>query len=185
MQVNPTIRKSVPEDLPAIRLVVESAFGQQHEMQLIEDLLADPSAMPLVSLVAGMDGKVIGHILFSRVTFDPDPGSSELNHAILAPMAVDPFWQKRGVGGALIRTGLDHLRQLRTGLVFVLGHPDYYPRYGFKHDAASYGFTAPYPIPGQHADAWMLQVLDRRALAYAPATVRCADALNKTEYWVE
>ena len=104
--------------------------------------------------------------------------------SLLAPLSVVPDTQGKGVGGLLISEGLNHLRKSGTDLVFVLGHPDYYPRHGFE-TAATYGLNAPYPIAEEHTEAWMVQALRPGLLGTCTGTLTCADAIDKPEYWQE
>jgi len=116
----------------AIRRVNEVAFGRVDEARLIGGLHAE--GVVLLSLVAELDGQIAGHILFSRMWID---GSGTPIPAVaLAPMAVLPEFQRRGIGGQLIRHGLDELRARAERIVIVLGHPGYYPRFGFGTAAA-------------------------------------------------
>ena len=103
---------------------------------------------------------------------------------MLAPLAVHPDVQARGIGGRLVVEGLGRLKRAGVGLVFVLGHPGYYPRFGFI-EAGANGFSAPYPIPPENAAAWMVQALRPGLLGAVPGRVVCADALDKPEYWRE
>jgi putative acetyltransferase len=84
----------------------------------------------------------------------------------------------------LIKDGLHRLAESGVGLVFVLGHPKYYPRHGFE-PALPKGFEPPYPISAKLADAWMVQLLRKDAMGKTPRTLRCCDALNKPELWGE
>ena len=122
------IRTETPDDYPSIRRVNEEAFGGREEADLIEALRAEGSV--LLSLVAA-DADVVGHVLFSRMSVE------DTGHAIpavaLAPVAVRPELQRRGIGKALIREGLARLHNAGERLVIVVGHPDYYPRFGFVH----------------------------------------------------
>tara|TARA_R110000765_G_scaffold426037_1_gene540453 strand:- start:58 stop:387 length:330 start_codon:yes stop_codon:yes gene_type:complete len=104
---------------------------------------------------------------------------------ILGPLAVKPQYQSRGVGGKLIKKGLEILKEKSSELVFVLGHKKYYPKYGFIPDAGKLGFAAPYPIPTKDANAWMVQSLTPKGLEYNHGKIRCADELNKPEHWKE
>ena len=115
-------------DASDIREVETRAFGFGKEADLVASLLEDESARPALSLLARYEGKAVGHILFTRATFKGEM-DSPLMH-ILAPLAVIPEYQGMGVGGRLIRTGIEHLRLMGCQTVFVLGHATYYPRHG-------------------------------------------------------
>ena len=95
-----------------------------------------------------------------------------------------PDAQNRGVGQALINEGLKQLKKSDVNLVFVLGHPGYYPRCGFV-PAGNLGFDAPYPIPDENADAWMIQELNGNHVGRTNGTVQCSDALDQPQYWRE
>jgi putative acetyltransferase len=112
------------------------AFPQPGEAKLVDALRAANAAT--VSLVAECDGRVIGHILFSPVRVEGEGGAFVAQG--LAPMAVDPGCQRAGVGSALVRAGLDACRDAGHAIVFVLGHPDYYQRFGFQ-SAVSRGLS--------------------------------------------
>lgn len=180
---NITIRESTDAEEAEIRDLVRIAFRQEDETRLVSDLLHDDSARPVLSLSAVHEDKIVGHILFSRVYFEEMPESPMMH--ILAPLAVAPDFQGMGVGGSLIRKGIESLRTMGSQIVFVLGHKAYYPRFGFIPDAAASGYEAPYPIPEVHADAWMYQCLDKGAHVHEKGKIRCADSLNRPEYWVE
>ena len=179
------IREANESDLSDVLHVERQAFGADKGpeiVELIDELLRDPSAMPLLSLIAVDDDQVIGHILFTKaqIIYPKKPISA----AILAPLAVIPDAQSQGVGGQLIEEGLRVLSESGVELVFVLGHPEYYPRHGFK-TAGHLGFEAPYPIPDKHANAWMVQALRPGLIGSVNGKVVCADALNKPEHWRE
>jgi predicted N-acetyltransferase YhbS len=176
------IRPTNTDDLDAISMIHETAFGQNDEALLTAALLTDPSAAPKISLIAIVDGKPVGHILFTRASLTIPKTS--VTASILAPLAVVPEVQGTGIGGELIRNGLKRLADDGTDLVFVLGHPSYYPRFGF-HPAGACNLDAPYPIPPQHADAWMVLSLTDGLIGTVQGQVACADALSKPEYWVE
>ena len=118
-----------------------SAFETPSEADLVDALRAQ--ATPVVSLVAEDDGGLVGHIMFSPVTLPEHPG---LRIAGLAPMAVEPEHQRKGVGSALVRAGLEQCRQLGFGAVVVLGHPAYYPRFGFS-SSRRFGIGCEYDVP--------------------------------------
>ena len=172
--------ESSDADLGAVLAVSRAAFGGEDVPALVRELLIDPSARPLLSLVVSDDGQIIGHALFTavRVGTEETPGSA----AILAPLAVLPDEQRRGVGGLLVRTGLGLLRDRGVRLVFLAGHPGYYPRHGFV-PAYPQGFTPPFPV--SPAEAWMVRPLESDALGSAGGVVICADAINKAEHWRE
>lgn len=123
-------RQAVDDD--AIRRVNDAAFGGTHESKLIEDLRT--GGLAAIELVAVEQAAIVGHILFSTlsVTFR-DRSAKGL---ALAPMAVQPGRQRQGIGSALVRTGLDVARDLAWQAVIVLGHPDFYPRFGFSAELA-------------------------------------------------
>lgn len=162
-----------------------SAFGAMEGaeiVQLIADLLIDESAQPVLSLVATVDNGIVGHILFSKVRVRQS--EREVSAAILAPLAVHPELQSRGIGGQLVTEGLNQLSESGVELVFVLGHPGYYPRFGFSA-ARIKGFEAPYPIPQKHAEAWMVKALRPGVVEGPGGRVICADALADPKYWRE
>ncbi|WP_420347359.1 GNAT family N-acetyltransferase [Pelagibius sp.] len=181
------IRETAEGDLPDILRVHRLAFGQEEEATLTEAILRDPSAQPVLSLIAIVGGETVGHVLFSRARLS-NTGSAEMeagpSAAILAPLAVVPAVQGQGIGGALIRRGLEELSRAGTAFVFVLGWPAYYRRHGFR-TAGRLGFAAPYPIAARNADAWMVQPLGDDRAGEGDYQVTCADAMNKPEYWQE
>ena len=121
------IRAEESSDVAAVHALNTVAFGGPAEAILVDALRA--AARPIVSLVAEDGGEVVGHILFSPVTVEC---SGEVFHGMgLAPMAVAPDHQHRGVGTALVETGLKQLSAAKCPFVVVIGHPEYYPRFGF------------------------------------------------------
>ena len=138
------------------------AFGYSKEARLVADLLNDESACQTLSLLARHNGKAVGHILFTRATFKGEPDSPMMH--ILAPLAVVPEYQGAGVGGGLIRHGIEQLKAMGSQTVFVLGHATYYPRHGFEPCAGDKGYPAPYPIPEARKACWMLQPLSSQPL---------------------
>ena len=180
MQIRPTKES----DLHDVLLVEKAAFGTEEGQEiadLVNDLLGDPSAMPILSLIAIKDNQVIGHILFTKAIID---SNHSISAVILAPLAVIPAAQSQGVGGQLINEGLKCLSESGVDLVFVLGHPEYYPRHGFK-PASILGFNAPYPIQQEHADAWMVKELRSGVIGSVSGKVQCSDVLNQPEHWRE
>jgi putative acetyltransferase len=121
-----------PEHRAMVRRVVEAAFGRSDEADLIDRIRAERAV--LLSLVARRGDDIVGHILFSRMWIDTADG--EVPAVALAPLAVLPAHQRGGIGGSLIRQGLDALRESGESLVVVLGDPNYYSRFGFSIDGA-------------------------------------------------
>jgi putative acetyltransferase len=122
------IRPERPDDIAAIQAVNRQAFGQADEAVLV-DALRD-GGFAVASLVAEDAGRIVGHILFSRLPVAA--GGRIVEGAALAPMAVMPDRQREGIGSALVRAGLVACRAAGIAAVVVLGHPDYYPRFGFS-----------------------------------------------------
>ena len=136
------ISPETPADFTAVREVNELAFEQPAEAGLVDALRR--AAHPTISLVAVDDGRVVGHIFFSPVTIEGPQGISDAMG--LAPMAVRPECQNRGIGSLLVREGLAACVGLDEHVVVVLGHPHYYPRFGFV-PAATKGLSCEYPVP--------------------------------------
>ena len=141
--VDAIVRCEHPDDTrehSVIRSIHEAAFGRPDEADLVESLRSEGAV--LLSLVAGVEQRVVGHILFSRMSIETSNGP--VPAAALAPVAVFPDHQRRGIGGQLIRSGLDLLRERGEQIVIVLGHPGYYPRFGFSSEKA-HSLESPFP----------------------------------------
>lgn len=175
------IRETTLSDLNNIMQVEEQAFGYDKEARLTAELLADKSAEPVVSLLAFYREEAVGHILFTRAYFN---GRQEqpLMH-IMAPLAVKPAYQRQGIGGMLIKAGLQLLEEKGSNLVFVLGHKAYYPRYGFIPRATRLGYPAPYPVPDEFQDYWMVQPVGKTGFDAGKGSIKCSDTLNRPEHW--
>lgn len=145
------IRREHAADIPGIRAVVTAAFETSIEADLVDALRRE--AAPVLSLVAEEREAVVGHILFSPATLDGHP---ELALMGLAPMAVLPGWQRQGIGSALVRAGLEGCAELGARGVVVLGHADYYPRFGFV-PASRFGLASEYVVADEHFMALELQ----------------------------
>ena len=153
----PIIRPETPEDIDSIRYVNEQAFGQENESKLIEKLRNH--GVLTISLVAVQDGEIVGHIAFSPVAVES--GLSSFEAIALAPMAVLPAYQRKGIGSQMVRAGLEECRRLGHEIIVVLGHPDYYPRFGFVL-ARPKGIDCEFEVP---EEAWMILELQDGALA--------------------
>ena len=179
------IRRSTHSDREAIYRVHRDAFGAEEGpeiVDLVRGLLEDETARPYLSLVAESDRGVVGHVLFTAVrvrSLRCDPSAR-----ILAPLAVAREFQRRGAGELLTREGLMQLGECGVELVFVLGHPSYYPRFGFQ-PAGVLGFEAPYPIPNENADAWMVKELEPGAIQRSQGRVECSSVLSDSKHWIE
>ena len=134
------IRAEEQRDWAAVHAVNVSAFETPSEANLVDALREQ--AQPLVSLIAEDNGAVVGHIMFSPVSLS---GNTVLKIMALAPMAVAPEHQRKGIGSALVRAGLEQCQRLGFGAVVVLGHPDYYPRFGFS-SSARFGISCEYEV---------------------------------------
>jgi putative acetyltransferase len=164
------IRTGMEKDRAAIRAVNEAAFPTAAEANLVEVL--HEQATRSISLVAEADGMVIGHIMFSPVVL---VGQPDLRIMGLAPMAVVPERQHEGVGSALVRAGLAECARLGYGAVVVLGHPGYYPRFGFA-PAAGFGIGCEYDVP---QEAFMLVELEQGYLDGASGIIQYHAAFGR------
>jgi putative acetyltransferase len=122
------IRTESPPDFPAIATVVQAAFGSPREARLVEDVRASEHYVPELAFVAVEDGEVVGHTMLSYVWLD----GADTRVLQLSPLAVAPEHQGRGIGAELTRAALRAADERREPLVLVLGHPSYYPRFGFR-----------------------------------------------------
>jgi putative acetyltransferase len=150
------VRPEAAPDHDAVRRVHELAFAPSgDEAKLVDELRAAGDLVPDLCLVAVEDDEVVGHIAYSRARL-------ESGHEVLAlaPMGVLPERQRDGIGSALVRASLERAAATDFPLVVVLGHPAYYPRFGFEPGAAS-GVLDPYGVP---QEAWMVH----RLPAYTP-----------------
>jgi len=161
------VRPESPQDHDGIRRVHELAFAPSPgEARLVDGLRAAGDLVPELCLVALDEGEVVGHIAYSRARLDS--GHEVLS---LAPMGVLPERQRDGIGSVLVRESLERAASTDFPLVVVLGHPDYYPRFGFE-PAAPLGVIDPYGAP---PEAWMAQRLPgyvpeaRGGVSYAEA----------------
>jgi len=151
------IRLEKPDDIPAVRTINEEAFGQATEANIVDKLRR--SCSDALSLVAEDDGIIAGHILFTPVVIDSQ--TLKVEGMGLAPMAVLPGLQRRGIGSELVRKGLDTLRGRYCPFVIVLGHPEYYPRFGFEPSSR---YNVKCQWEGIPDEVFMILVFDKNAL---------------------
>jgi len=142
--VSVKVRPAEEPDYQDIYKINREAFGGYNEAMLVANLRSTNNFIPGLSLVAEIEGQVVGYILFSRVLLETQDG--ELPILALAPLAVIPKHQNQGVGTALVKQGLKVCLQYGEKVVVVLGHADFYPRFGFTQ-ACSKGVQAPFPVP--------------------------------------
>ena len=166
-----SIRPAIATDASRIRIVNELAFAQSVEANLVEKLVQACSAS--LSLVADDDGVVVGHILFTPVVVEN--GGRRVVGMGLAPMAVLPDRQRQGMGSELVRRGLALLRERDCPFVVVVGHPEYYPRFGFE-PACTHGLVCQWE--GVPDTAFMVLILDALAMAGVSGTAKYRDEFN-------
>jgi len=166
-----SIREEEPGDISAIQAINERAFGQREEVDIVDRLRE--SCDELLSLVAECDGEVVGHILFSPVVTESERGA--VRGMGLAPMAVLPEYQRKGIGTALAERGLEILRERSCPYVIVVGHPGYYPRFGFI-SASQRGIECQWP--GVPDGAFMILVLDESAMEGVAGVARYRDEFD-------
>jgi len=167
------IREELPEDGPAVRTVNEEAFGQPEEASVVEKIRAN--CPDVLSLVALDEGEIVGHILFSPATIETDQGLVE--GMGLAPMAVQPDHQRQGIGSALVRRGIDLLAGRACPFVIVLGHQEFYPRFGFER-ACTYDLQSQWE--GVPDEAFLILFFDKRLKTQAGGIARYRDEFDET-----
>jgi len=166
------IRREEQCDIEAIRLINHDAFGGDEEARIV-DALRTANDLE-ISLVAVDDDTVVGHIAFSPVQVIGN-STAHWDAIALGPMAVAPLYQRRGIGSELVRAGLTACRESGRLVVFVIGHQEFYPRFGFV-PAAQYGIKCEYDVPDE---VFMVANLSPGALDSHRGTVRYADAFRQ------
>lgn len=144
------IREECPDDVAAVRDLNRRAFGQDQESNIVDALRANAAA--LLSLVATVNDGVVGHIVYSPLSI-----GGNVTGAALGPMAVLPEHQRQGIGSKLIEAGNQKLKNAGCPFIIVVGHADYYPRFGFR-PAREHGIKCEWDAPN---DVFMLLVLDQ------------------------
>ncbi len=143
------IREEHPDDVAVVRELNRRAFGQDQESNIVDALRANGAA--LLSLVATVHDRVVGHIMYSPLSI-----SGNVTGAALGPMAVIPERQRQGIGSKLIEAGNRKLKDAGCPFIIVVGHADYYPRFGFR-PASEHEIKCEWDLPD---DVFMLLVLD-------------------------
>ncbi|MDZ8236942.1 N-acetyltransferase [Nostoc sp. ChiQUE01b] len=162
------IRCETLTDYPAIAQVNTLAFGQDNEAKLVERIRHSDRYIPELSLVAEIEGMVVGHILFSYIDL---ANKQTLQVLGLAPLAVYPQFQRQGIGSALIKAGLEIAEANKEAIVIVLGHPEFYTRFGFQ-TSVIYGIESPFPVPEEFFMVKPLQGYHKKCkgkVVYPPA----------------
>lgn len=144
--MNLTLRREKASDFHGIYLVHQAAFRQEAEGRLVEKLRKNKAYIPELSLVAIQDNLVVGHIIFSKIKISG--GQKDYESLTLAPLGVLTEFQNKGIGSLLVREGLKKARELGYRSVIVLGHKDFYPRFGFV-PASRWGIESPYEVPDE------------------------------------
>ena len=166
------IRSEKPEDIEAVRTLNKLAFHQETEGVIIDKIRSNCNE--IFSLIAELDNKVIGHILFSPVMLKSD--HSELKGMGLGPMAVLPEFQNRGIGSSLVNHGLKLVKEAGYPYVIVLGHPSYYPRFGFQ-PASKFQFQCQWEdVPDE---AFMALIFDKKEIKDNAGTIFYRDEFNE------
>lgn len=168
------IRQEQQSDFPAVQALLEAAFGQAGEARLVALLRDSDAFVPELSLVATLHDQIVGHILFSKIII-ADDRHNEFESLALAPVAVIPEHQKQGIGGHLIRAGLEKAIALGFQSVIVLGHEHYYPKFGFL-PADKWQIKPPFEVP---ANVFMGLELVPDGLRHVSGTVLYPEAFDQ------
>jgi len=160
-----TIRKEESFDHNWVIELTEKAFetleiSDHNEGKLVDKLRKAPTFIEELSLVAEHNGQVVGHILFTPIIIDN--GDQQFQSLVLAPVSVLPEFQKMGIGGQLIRGGHQKAKELGFQSAILLGHPEYYPRFGYR-PASTWGIKTHYELPSD--DVFMAVELTEGALS--------------------
>ncbi|PEW99771.1 GNAT family N-acetyltransferase [Bacillus cereus] len=169
-----TIRQEQKNDYRKTEEVVQQAFlneefSDEKEHELVKRIRECDAFIPELSLVA-VDEGIVGHILLSKITIEQDGTSVE--SLALAPVSVARGHQKKGIGGKLIGAALEKAKELGYGAVVVLGHPEYYPKFGFKK-ASEWNIKAPFEVPDE---VFMVMELRENALEGVEGVVQYSSA---------
>ena len=150
------VRLEQPQDIPKIREVNERAFGQEQEASIVDKLRENCDST--LSLVALAENEVVGHVLFSPAVIESDNGG--LVGSGLAPLGVLPEYQRQGIGLELVQAGVERIRESGCPYIIVMGHPEYYTRFGFE-TASMFGIISEWEVPDE---AFMILMLNKRVM---------------------
>jgi len=174
------IRTVTRQDADEVRGVYLSAFAEGESeiiSKLAIDLLSEETTPPTVSLVAEVDGVVVGHVAFSPVAIDRMP---DFQGYILAPLAVRPDHQRQCIGSRLVESGMQRMSDMGVGILFVYGDPRYYSRFGFNMEAAN-GYAPPSTL--RYPFGWQGIVLGKGRAHAPPARITCVPSLSDPALW--
>jgi len=160
------IREELPDDIPSIYDVNNRAFGHTQEAHIVDALRSNGAV--LLSLVATLNGHVAGHILYSPASVEATAG------AALGPMAVLPAHQRHGIGTKLVEAGNRYMKDAGWPFIIVLGHPHFYPRFGFR-PGSTRGITCEWDVPD---DVFMLLVLDEQKMQNVSGLAKYRDEFS-------
>jgi predicted N-acetyltransferase YhbS len=166
------IRQEMVSDYKKVYEINKRAFNQENESKLIEKIRKGENYVPELSLVAEIEDNIVGHILFSKIKI---AGNSIYDSLALAPMAVIPEYQKKGIGSKLVAKGLEMAKELGFNSIIVLGHKDYYPKFGFQR-ASEWGIKCPFRVPDE---AFMAIELTENGLDGKSGIVQYPDEFNE------
>lgn len=171
MNLTANIRKETPEDYQRVVELTERAFktlplSEGKEGMLVQNLRKSNSFIPELSLVAEIEGKVVGHILFSPIIIDN--GQQQFRSLVLAPVSVLPEFHHKGIGSQLILAGHQKAMELGYQSVILVGHPEYYPKFGYKR-CSTWNIKSPIDLPSD--DVFMALELSEGSLQGVTGTV--------------
>ena len=174
------VRQATVADGEAVRTVALAAFAEAEARvvsQVAVSLLAEESSPPILTLVAEVDGAVVGFVSYSPL-ISADTGG--VVAAVLAPLAVHPEHQKQGIARQLIEQGCDEVSHRGVDVLLVYGDPAFYGRFGFTHEHAT-PYVPPYPLT--MPEGWQALVLPGGTAATTPVCVECARTLCDASLW--
>lgn len=171
------LRQEKPSDFKAVFDLIEKAFraekfSDHKEQFLVERLRQSAAFIPELSIVAETEGKLVGHVLFTKLKIKND--ENEFESLALAPVSVLPANQRQGIGGKLIEYGHILAKKLGFSSIVLLGHEDYYPRFGYER-ADKYGISLPFEVPKENC---MVKVLTKKGLEAVSGMVEYPEEFN-------